>query len=173
MSADNLQPYDAALPDPKRAPVQGFAGGIPWALHLEAYDAYCKKYGAQPALIDLGGRYCRGGFGVSELDEFVPGWRDRVGVRGYTEEQVRAILADAHAHYEAQVRQLGGLARPDTKALIAEHIDKVCMYGHGCAAEALSELRAGHESQAGHPRYDLSLLLEAVEAGARKLLGGV
>jgi len=58
------------------------------------------------------------------------------------------------------------------EALIAEHIDKVCMYGHGCAAEALAELRAGHESQAGHPRYDLSLLLEAVEANARKLAGG-
>lgn len=31
----------------------------------------------------------------------------------YTAEKIRSILADAHAHYEAQVRQLGGLARPD------------------------------------------------------------
>jgi hypothetical protein len=34
----------------------------------------------------------------------------------YTAAQVRALLADAHAHYEAQVRPLGGLARPDAAA---------------------------------------------------------
>lgn len=62
----------------KRAPVQGYTPGVPWSLHLEAYDAYCKKYGAQPALIDLEGRGCRGGFGTRELDEFIPGWRDKV-----------------------------------------------------------------------------------------------
>jgi hypothetical protein len=67
----------------KRAPVQGYAPGIPWSLHLEAYAAYCKKWAAQPALIDLEGRNCRGGFGVDELDEFVPGWRERAdGVSG-------------------------------------------------------------------------------------------
>lgn len=65
-------------PKEKRAPVQGLTGGIPWALHLEAYDAYCTKYGAQPALIDLEGKNCRGGFGVEELDMFIPGWRDKV-----------------------------------------------------------------------------------------------
>jgi hypothetical protein len=62
----------------KRAPVQGYTPGIPWSLHLEAYDAYCKRWSPQPALIDLAGRNCRGGFGTSELDEFIPGWRDRV-----------------------------------------------------------------------------------------------
>jgi hypothetical protein len=62
----------------KRAPVQGYSAGIPWSMHLRAYDAYCKKYGAQPALIDLEGRNCRGGFGVSELDKFIPGWRDEL-----------------------------------------------------------------------------------------------
>ncbi len=25
----------------KRAPVQGYPGGIPWAIHLEAYEVYC------------------------------------------------------------------------------------------------------------------------------------
>lgn len=61
----------------KTAPVQGYAPGIPWPLHLEAYEAYCKKWSPQPALIDLEGRNCRGGFTTGELDEFVPGWRDR------------------------------------------------------------------------------------------------
>jgi len=60
----------------KRAPVQGFSAGIPWAMHLEAYDAYSKKWAPQPALIDLEGKNCRGGFSIGELDDFIPGWRD-------------------------------------------------------------------------------------------------
>ena len=63
----------------KMAPVQGYPGGIPWAIHLEAYEVCSKKWAPQPALIDLEGRNCRGGFSTSELDEFVPGWRDRDG----------------------------------------------------------------------------------------------
>lgn len=62
----------------KMAPVQGFTAGIPWSMHLRAYDAYRKKYGEQKALIDLEGSGCRGGFGVGELDDFIPGWRDEV-----------------------------------------------------------------------------------------------
>lgn len=31
----------------------------------------------------------------------------------YHSDDVRRILADAHAHYEAQLRPLSGLARPD------------------------------------------------------------
>ncbi len=72
-----------------RAPVQGYQGGIPWPIHLESYDAYCKRYGPQIALIDLKGRGCRGGFGDSELDEFIPGWRARVSP--ITEMQQRVI----------------------------------------------------------------------------------
>lgn len=60
------------------APVQGFPGGIPWPMHLEAYAAYCRQWGKQTALIDLPGRGCRGGFGTGELDGFLPGWRDRI-----------------------------------------------------------------------------------------------
>ena len=58
----------------KRAPVQGWAAGIPWEMHLEAYSAYCKRYGRQQAMIEGG---CRGGFHTEELDEFIPGWRER------------------------------------------------------------------------------------------------
>lgn len=63
-----------------KAPVQGYGGGIPWPIHLEAYDVYCKKYSSQVALIDLKGRGCRGGFHVGELDDFIPGWRERVDI---------------------------------------------------------------------------------------------
>lgn len=34
----------------------------------------------------------------------------------YSQPRVRQMLADAHAHYEAQVRPLGGLAEPDADA---------------------------------------------------------
>jgi Restriction alleviation protein Lar len=78
--------YDAPVPQAaaqapvqqeteKRAPVQGYVAGIPWSMHLEAYDAYCKRYGRQQALIEGG---CRGGFGTGELDMFIPGWREKV-----------------------------------------------------------------------------------------------
>lgn len=59
----------------KRAPVQGYSAGIPWSMHLRAYDAYCKRYRPQPALIEGG---CRGGFGTEELDMFIPGWREEL-----------------------------------------------------------------------------------------------
>jgi hypothetical protein len=62
----------------KHAPVQGYSAGIPWSMHLRAYDMYCKKYGPQPALVDLEKKNCRGGFGTEELDEFIPGWRDEL-----------------------------------------------------------------------------------------------
>lgn len=78
----------------KRAPVQGYPGGIPWAIHLEAYEVYCKRWGAQPALIDLEGRNCRGGFSTGELDEFIPGWRDRVSEFGQLKTEVLQLRAE-------------------------------------------------------------------------------
>lgn len=62
---------------PKMAPVQGYSAGIPWAMHLRAYDAYRKKYSPQPEMINYE-KGCRGGFGVSELDMFIPGWREEL-----------------------------------------------------------------------------------------------
>jgi NTP pyrophosphatase (non-canonical NTP hydrolase) len=57
--------------DNRMAPVQGYSRGIPWKLHLKAYDAYCERYGPQQALIEGD---CRGGFSVGELDRYVPDW---------------------------------------------------------------------------------------------------
>jgi hypothetical protein len=82
----------------KMAPVQGYTPGIPWEMHLEAYDAYRKKWGAQPALIDLEGRGCRGGFSTGELDDFIPGWRERLGERTAMKKRI--------AELEAQVADL-------------------------------------------------------------------
>lgn len=69
------------------APVQGYPPGIPWPIHLEAYEAYCRKYGGQVALIDLDGRRCRGGFGINELDVLIPNWRHRVTYIGKLRER--------------------------------------------------------------------------------------
>jgi hypothetical protein len=117
---DDLKPYVYAAarallakrPVEKTAPVQGWPQGIPWSLHLEAYAVYCKLYGAQPALIDLEGRGCRGGFGTRELDEFIPGWRDRVSEIALLRIQVKQAdqrgdeaLRRAHAA-EAQLEAL-------------------------------------------------------------------
>ena len=62
----------------KMALVQVYKAGIPWVMHPRAFDAYCKRYGKQDALIGLEGRGCRGGFGTGELDMFIPGWRDEL-----------------------------------------------------------------------------------------------
>jgi hypothetical protein len=64
-----------------RAPVQGFPGGVPWEMHMRAYEGYQKKYSSQVAIIDLYGRSCRGGFSTRELDMFIPGWRDELSER--------------------------------------------------------------------------------------------
>lgn len=77
----------------KRAPVQGYPGGIPWAIHLEAYEVYCKRWSPQPALIDLEGRGCRGGFSTGELDDFIPGWRDRVAQFGLMKTALERLIA--------------------------------------------------------------------------------
>jgi len=59
----------------KRAPVQRLKGGIPWDMHMRAYAVYAKRHGEQKAMIE---GWCRGGFAISELDMFIPGWRDEL-----------------------------------------------------------------------------------------------
>lgn len=85
----------------KRAPVQGYVQGIPWELHLEAYNAYSKKWSPQPALIDLEGRNCRGGFSTGELDMFIPGWREKVSVIA----QLKAEIADLRVSLESALTE--------------------------------------------------------------------
>ncbi len=100
------------LPECKMAPVQGWPQGIPWSLHLEAYAAYSKKWAPQPALIDLEGRNCRGGFSTGELDEFIPGWREKVSEITALREQ----LDHAAAVSAAKDAEIAGL-RADFAAL--------------------------------------------------------
>ncbi len=44
---------------------------IPAEVALRAYEVYCHLHGAQPAMIDLAGCGCRGGFGIGELLAFL------------------------------------------------------------------------------------------------------
>lgn len=40
-------------------------------VYMRAYEVYSEVFGPQPAMIDLEGRNCRGGFGVGELVAFL------------------------------------------------------------------------------------------------------
>src|SRR5207253_1703909 len=45
--------------------------GLPEAVTRRAYEVYCHTHGPQPAMVDLKGRGCRGGFGVAEIVAFL------------------------------------------------------------------------------------------------------
>lgn len=108
----------AAMSKIKRAPVQGYTPGIPWSMHLEAYDVYRKKYGAQQALIE---GECRGGFGTKELDDFIPGWRDKVSELS----QLRAELAERDAKLTALNEKIAALETSTPPVLELKHIGSV------------------------------------------------
>jgi len=40
---------------------------LPSEVTLRAYEVYCELWGEQPAMVDLVGHGCRGGFSVREL----------------------------------------------------------------------------------------------------------
>jgi hypothetical protein len=111
-------PSTQAVGEPEKiAPVQGYTPGIPWSLHLEAYAAYSKKWSPQPAMIDLEGRNCRGGFGVDELDEFIPGWRDHVSEIG----MLKARVAELEAQIAAPTPSTQAVGEP--VAITAEMVE--------------------------------------------------
>lgn len=49
----------------------GKRGSANESVYLHAYEVYSAVFGPQPAMIDIEGRDCRGGFGVSELVAFL------------------------------------------------------------------------------------------------------
>lgn len=78
----------------RRAPVQGYAAGIPWEMHLRAYSAYVNRHGTQRALIEGN---CRGGFHTEELDVFIPGWRNELSVILRRDKEIEALRAEVAA----------------------------------------------------------------------------
>lgn len=71
------------------------AGFVPAAVALRAYEVYCALYGEQPAMVDLAGRNCRGGFDVGELVAFLY-------ARSFPKEQWRTRFEEALQRPEPQ-----------------------------------------------------------------------
>lgn len=87
--------------EPRIFPVQvkqGYnreSGGVRESVYMAAYEVYCHVWAPQPAMVDLEGRGCRGGFGSGELIALLYArafpkaeWRQRVdeamkGMRGF------------------------------------------------------------------------------------------
>lgn len=88
--------------DQKMAPVQGYTAGIPWDMHLRAYDVYRKKYGEQQALIE---GWCRGGFHVNELDLFIPGWREELSERTKLLQQLATVTEERNALLQTNISE--------------------------------------------------------------------
>lgn len=49
----------------------GRQGKLTSTVTLRAYEVYCHVYSPQPAMVDLAGRNCRGGFSTGELIAFL------------------------------------------------------------------------------------------------------
>lgn len=78
---------------PEIHPVQndphgGIGGRISSLVTLRAYEVYCELYGPQPALLDLAGKNCRGGFSSGELIAFLY-------AHSYPKSEWRARVAEA------------------------------------------------------------------------------
>lgn len=93
----------------QRAPVQGFSAGIPWSLHLRAWDAYAKKYGRSQTAERLAER---GGFGTCELDVFVPGWLDEVSEITRLQEALAAAEARIAETRKKALEEAAGIEVP-------------------------------------------------------------
>lgn len=70
---------------PAGARAKGEVGSL---VTQRAYEVYCHVYGPQPAMMDLAGRHCRGGFGVGELVAFLY-------ARGFPRDEWRARVEEA------------------------------------------------------------------------------
>lgn len=116
----------------KMAPVQGYEAGIPWSMHLEAYDVYRKRYGQQRALIE---GWCRGGFGTNELDIFIPGWRERASEIMQLRHQLAATIAER----DRAVNELAALRNNMARAADCSHQCRRCGLAYTPAADSTTE----------------------------------
>lgn len=79
----------------------------------------------------------------------------------YSQEWVRQMLADAHEHYEAQVRPLAGLARPDAGSQVLGDARIDAMASAGKVALLCAELAKAHAR--------IDSLVAAMKSAARTL----
>lgn len=69
-----MTPAHLAEIEARKFPIGNY-GTIPWDVAQRAYEVYAKKYGTRQTLQRIAER---GGFGVDEMDMFLPDWRERV-----------------------------------------------------------------------------------------------
>jgi hypothetical protein len=156
----------------RMAPVQGFSAGIPWKLHLRAWDAYRARgcYGQSAEDIAR-----RGGFGTEELDMFVPGWRedvlmmDREGMERLKADNER-LMADRAWLQQVAVHDAGH--DEDCPVVHAASVD--CCGGVPCKGLwrncAESAIERAKEAEAANER-DRSRVAETVAALTAVLRG--
>jgi hypothetical protein len=78
-----------------RFPLLG-GGSIPWSVAEEAYPDYARRYGTSQSLETLAKR---GGFGPDELDQHLPGWREKASEVSVLRAQVEKLQAfKAYVH---------------------------------------------------------------------------
>ncbi len=63
-------------------------GSVPWWVAEQAYVGYASKYGDSQSLERLAER---GGFGIEEMDEFYPEWREKASL-------IRRLQAELDKH---------------------------------------------------------------------------
>jgi hypothetical protein len=100
----------------RKFPLLG-GGSIPRGLAEEAYRDYAKRYGTQQSLEELAKR---GGFGPDELDQHLPGWREKAS-------EVSRLQARVAELEEA----LEGCLTPDAKGVLHEP-DCIGLQGYDC-----------------------------------------
>ena len=89
----------------------------------------------------------------------------------YSQATVRRMLNDAHVHYEAQIRPLAGLARPEAQWPLVmgdARIDAMASAGKASLLAVHLESRSAELTKA-HDRIDS--LVEAMKDAARTLEG--
>ena len=59
----------------RRFPILGTRRSIPWEVAEAAYVGYTARYGGRQSLERIAER---GGFGISELDDLLPDWKQAV-----------------------------------------------------------------------------------------------
>lgn len=98
--------WDAPTTD-RGFPIQG-AGGltIPWPVAEQAYERYAQRHGRSQSLERLAER---GGFGVEEMNLYVPDWGLRAGATASLQRQLAAAEErdkQAHLQWCAEVKTL-------------------------------------------------------------------
>jgi hypothetical protein len=103
---------------------------IPWSVAELAYSVYASRYGVGQSLEVLAGR--GGGFGPGEMDEFLPGWRDRcdeiVRLRGDRKKLVDYVR-DMRDNYDCDADS----HRYNTPCRVCEARELLESIGEGCA----------------------------------------